>query len=297
MLPDTLLIVSLKMYFSPARTLDYLRAMLDPLNDILPAEHLRQRLLLALIPDFVTIYPCAEILKATSLQSQQQRQPPPLLLGAQDCFWESSGAFTGEVSPQTLRAVGVTLVELGHAERRSLFAESDAQVARKAAAACANGLVPLVCIGELTAPVPVSTGSTAAAAGAGAASSSTISPTSPSSPAVDECAAQIRPVLEAVPADADVIFAYEPVWAIGKPAPAGVDHVARVVAGIRAVIGDCGARQRRSGDVRVLYGGSAGPGLWAQAGMADVVDGMFLGRFAHDIAGLRAVVHEVQQTL
>ncbi|EAW13968.1 triose-phosphate isomerase [Aspergillus clavatus NRRL 1] len=273
-LPQNLLIISLKMYFTPDRTLNYLRALLDPQNALLRPES-RSKLLLALIPDFLTIYPCAQILKehstASSSNSNSPSTSPALLLGAQDCFWESSGAYTGEVSPQSLRAVGASIVELGHAERRAIFGETEAQTAQKAAAACASGLVPLVCVGEVTAPGPVAS----AAVGR----------------AVSECEAQIRPVIEAIPAEAPVIFAYEPVWAIGKPQPAGVEHVAAVVEGIRAVIGS------RAGQVRVLYGGSAGPGLWGPGGLGKAVDGMFLGRFAHEIEGVKKVVREVEKTL
>lgn len=283
-LPDTLLIISLKLYFSPSRTLDYLRALLDPASDIVrPAN--RAKLLLALIPDFLTIYPCAEIIHAHESRLPHApasvQLPPSFLLGAQDCFWEESGPYTGEVSPRALRSVGASIVELGHAERRSIFGETNEAVAKKAAAACREGLIPLVCIGEITPP----SSSSASDGGNG----------DPVAAAVRECDVQVRPVLDAIPADAPVIFAYEPVWAIGKPAPAGVDHVSAVVQGIRDVIGR--AAPSRPGDVRVLYGGSAGPGLWDQGGLGKAVDGMFLGRFAHEPEGVRKVVREVEGSL
>jgi triosephosphate isomerase len=132
-------------------------------------------------------------------------------------------------------------------------------------------MVPLVCVGEITAP--------------GAIASEAVGR------AVAECAVLVRAVLDAVPGDAPVIFAYEPVWAIGQPRPAGVDHVAAVVSGIRGVVGE------RAGTVRVLYGGSAGPGLWSGGGLGQAVDGMFLGRFAHEISGVREVVREVEESL
>jgi triosephosphate isomerase len=272
-LPKNLLLISLKMYFEPSRTLDYCRALLDPKNDIVRPEN-RSKLLLALIPDFLTIYPCAEIIKeyeSTLPKDDSPSLPAPFLLGAQDCFWESLGPYTGEVSPLALRSMGVSIVELGHAERRSIFGETDEQAARKAAATSAQGMVPLVCIGEVSAPGPV----VSQAVGL----------------AVSECEVQIRAVLNAIPADAPVIFAYEPVWAIGQPKPAGVDHISAVVDGLRALIG------QRPGDVRILYGGSAGPGLWGSGGLGKAVDGMFLGRFAHEIEGVRKVVREVEETL
>ncbi|KAJ5542385.1 hypothetical protein N7461_008388 [Penicillium sp. DV-2018c] len=272
-LPEKLLLISLKMYFTPDRTLTYLRDLLNPSNEIVHPQN-RDKLLLALIPDFLTIWPCAQILKeyeSNLAASGISPSPSPFLLGAQDCFWEPQGAYTGEVSPASIRSLGCSIVELGHAERRAIFNESDDQTARKAAAACAQHMVPLVCVGEVTAPGPIASQAVGQA--------------------VSECAVLVRAVLAAIPADAPVIFAYEPVWAIGQPKPAGVDHVAAVVEGIRAVIGD------RPGTARVLYGGSAGPGLWGAGGLGKAVDGMFLGRFAHEVEGVRKVVQEVEETL
>ncbi|KAL1959148.1 hypothetical protein VTO42DRAFT_2653 [Malbranchea cinnamomea] len=291
-LPKNLLIISLKMYFTPSRTLDYLKALLDPQNEIVRQQN-RSKLLVALIPDFLTIHPCSLILKqfeeglstassgpggasSTSSGETSSSLPPPFLLGAQDCFWEKLGAYTGEVSPQCLKEIGVSIVELGHAERRAIFHETDAEVGKKAAAVSAEGMVPLVCVGEVSAPE----GDAAAAV----------------ANAVKECVVQVQAVLEAIPAYAPVIFAYEPVWAIGKPAPAGVDHISGVVAGIRAAV-EAISGGKREGDVRVLYGGSAGPGLWGEGGLGKAVDGMFLGRFAHEVEGVRKVVREVEATL
>lgn len=263
------------MYFEPDRTLSYLKALLDPKNEIVRPQN-RSKLLLALIPDFLTIYPCAEILRnwqstlAEPIDSDSS-VPPPFLLGAQDCFWESLGAYTGEVSPLALRQLGASIVELGHAERRSIFGETNEQTGKKAAAASAQGMIPLVCIGEVREPGHVASEAVGLA--------------------VRDCEVQIRAVLTAIPPEAPVIFAYEPVWAIGKPEPAGVEHVAAVVEGIRQVIG------KRAGDFRVLYGGSAGPGLWGKGGLGKAVDGMFLGRFAHEIDGVRKVVQEVEESL
>lgn len=272
-LPEKLLLISLKMYFTPDRTLSYLRGLLDPSNEIVRPEN-RQKLLLALIPDFLTIWPCADILReyeAKLVGSGPPMTPPPFFLGAQDCMWEEYGAYTGEVSPAAIKSLGCSIVELGHAERRAIFGETDEQTARKAAATCAQKMVPLVCVGEVTAP--------------GAVASEAVGQ------AVAECSVLIKAVLAAIPDDAPVIFAYEPVWAIGKPKPAGVDHVAAVVQGIRTVIGP------RPGAARVLYGGSAGPGLWSAGGLGQAVDGMFLGRFAHEVEGVRKVVREVEETL
>jgi triosephosphate isomerase len=176
-------------------------------------------------------------------------------LAAQDVFWERGGPYTGEITAPMLAELGVAYAEVGHAERRRLFGEDDAITARKAAAAVRAGLVPVVCIGE--------TGGDAA----------------------ETCLIQAEAVLGALPEDADVIFAYEPVWAIGAAAPAPAGHVINVAERLRERF------ELRSGRTRLLYGGSAGPGLFAS--LAGAVDGLFLGRFAHDIHNLRSVLAEV----
>jgi triosephosphate isomerase len=186
------------------------------------------------------------------------------MLGAQDTFWEDKGAYTGEVSPLVLRQAGAKIVEIGHAERRAQFGETDDWAAKKAGAAARNGLIPLVCIGEKT-------HHNVASAAVGAA--------------IAECKPQVMSVLGAVPDGSEVILAYEPVWAIGAKEPADPDHVVNVTKELRKLASG------RSGVTRIVYGGSAGPGTYAR--IAEGVDGLFLGRFAHDIHNLKKVIEEV----
>jgi len=234
--------VSLKMYFSLERTAEYIRACttLAPLA-------LSHQVDVFIIPDFLSLAAASTAFRLAA---------PSMRLGAQDCFWEDEGAFTGEVSPAVLKSVGCSIVELGHAERRRLFEETDELIAKKATAAVRNGLTPLVCIGEKT------QGSV--------------------QEVVKECRPQIESVLEAT-GEAEIIFAYEPVWAIGKPKPAAAEYVVSVTKELRQL---CGERE-----VRFLYGGSAGPGTYEA--MQEGVDGLFLGRFGHDPERLREVIGEV----
>lgn len=275
-LPPTLLLISTKSYFSPARTLAYLRELLDPANGILPLALPPTALLFSLIPDFLTIHPCASILS-------DQSSHWPLLLGAQDCAPHSSyGPFTGSIVPAALHDLGVRIVELGHAERRAHLSETDATTAAKASAVSACGMVPLICIGETDSP-PSSGAPMSMAVGN----------------AMRQLTPQITSVLTAVPLVAPVIFAYEPVWAIGAAQPAGVDFVGPVVQAIRGIVAGVAGR---TGETRVVYGGSAGPGLWSGKtnggnGLGEWVDGMFLGRFAHEISGVKAVVDEVVESI
>src|SRR4029077_4531101 len=83
-----------------------------------------------------------------SVQTVLEADRIPISLGAQHCHWEPKGAFTGEVSPPMLAALQVTYVIAGHSERRELFGETDDVVARKVKAILANGMTPIMCVGE-----------------------------------------------------------------------------------------------------------------------------------------------------
>lgn len=239
---------SLKMYFDLPSTLRYIQSVAS-----LSGSAEEANVDLFVIPDFITLQQTKQTLSGTHVW-----------LGAQDCYSEDTGAFTGEVSPLTLSQAGVKIVEIGHAERRRLFGETDEDVAKKAAATVRNGMIPLVCIGERSK-------SNIASQAVGIA--------------VSECKPQVEAALSQIPDDAEVILAYEPVWAIGASEPAGADHVVAVTQNLRALVSE------RKGRTRILYGGSAGPGTFQN--LKDGVDGLFLGRFAHDPANLTKVIEEM----
>lgn len=239
---------SLKMYFDLPNTLSYIDAVAS-----LSSSADKANVDLFVIPEFVTL-----------LSAQQKLGGTKVILGAQDTYSEDKGAYTGEVSPVTLSQAGVKIVEIGHAERRRLFGETDEDVARKAAAVVRNGMIPLVCIGEKT---------------KGSIASQAVGL------AVSECKPQILAALSQIPDDAEVILAYEPVWAIGASEPAGADHVVAVTQNLRALVAS------RQGRTRILYGGSAGPGTFGK--LKEGVDGLFLGRFAHDVKNLEKVIQEL----
>ncbi|PHH59958.1 hypothetical protein CDD81_2357 [Ophiocordyceps australis] len=242
--------LSTKMYFSLSRTRDFTRQLLSLLGSIAPAS--LAEIDIFIIPDFVSL---------TSTAAQLASCAVPVLLGAQDCHWQDSGAFTGEVSAAVLHEAGVGLVEVGHAERRRLFGEDDAMVAKKAAAVVSNAMVPLVCIGEQT-PGDVAS-------------------------AVAQCRLQVEAVMAAVPDDAPLVLAYEPVWAIGATRPAEPQHVVAVAQAIRQL--ECVTARRTP--TRILYGGSAGPGLFQQ--LSGSLDGLFLGRFGHEPARFVDTIRDV----
>lgn len=238
--------VSLKMYFGHREALDWMRRAVG-----LAAAHAAVRsgdVGVFLIPGYLSVLPALE-----------QASGTPVRIGAQDVAATEPGPFTGEVSAAELAEVGVRVVEIGHAERRRLFAEDDAVVAAKTAAALRHRITPVLCVGE--------TGPGDAAA------------------AIAATRAQVRAALADAPRGA-IVLAYEPVWAIGAPEPAPDAHIRAVCAALRA---DLAADPARAGSA-VIYGGSAGPGLLTRLG--DEVDGLFLGRFAHDPAALTAVLDE-----
>ncbi|KAI9726099.1 MAG: hypothetical protein M1828_002107 [Chrysothrix sp. TS-e1954] len=243
--PRRLVGVSTKMYFGVEQTKAYVR---DLLTHLPTTSTLFDDVDIFLIPDFVSLSPVADLLRNSRL-----------ILGGQNCFHEDNGPYTGEVSPAQLREVGCKIVELGHAERRRIFGETDYDAAKKAAAACRNDLIPLVCIGEKT--------------------------RGEISVAIAECRPQVLSLLDAVPEGSEVIFAYEPVWAIGQPNPANAEHVVGVTKAIHEMC------RGRKGLTRVLYGGSAGPGLYTK--LAEGCDGLFLGRFAHKPEAFVQTIEEI----
>ncbi|MDQ1530041.1 MAG: triosephosphate isomerase [Microbacteriaceae bacterium] len=242
--------VSLKMYFDPERSAAWAKRVAA-----IAAGHPDVRdggLRLFVLPSLPALPVVLEELRGTGIE-----------VGAQDLFWEDRGPYTGGVSGADLAAVGCTLAEIGHAERRRHFGETDATINRKVAAAVRNGLTPVLCVGERV------RGSAADASA--------------------ECLAQLESALADLPpltGNASLIVAYEPEWAIGVQEAAAPAHVDAVTADLREVLD----RAAWPGGTSVIYGGSAGPGLLPQLGSA--VDGLFLGRFAHDPDALGAILDD-----
>lgn len=238
--------VSLKMYFTHRRALTWF-------DDVaaIARDHAAVRdgaVELFVTPSYLQVLPAITAFTGTRVG-----------VGGQDVAAEETGAFTGEVSAAELAEVGATIAEIGHAERRRLYGETDQVVSAKTGAALRAGLTPLLCIGE--------TEHQDADAAAGTA------------------VAQLHSALEGA-APGAIIVAYEPVWAIGAPEPAPHPHIRTVAAALRAALD---AAPDRGGSA-VIYGGAAGPGLLTALG--DTVDGVFLGRFAHDATALATVLDE-----
>jgi triosephosphate isomerase len=193
-----------------------------------------------LLPPFISIWPVQQLLAGD----------PRIAVGAQDCYWENAGAFTGQVSADMLRE-SCQHVLIGHSERRHLFGDSNETVRRKLNAVLAADLRPLLAVGE-TAEVRSGLGGLSAA--------------------------QLR----------TCAVAYEPVWAIGAGKTAEPDGIAATTAEIREVLDqlDRGA----GAEIRVLYGGSVtAASAGSILGLAEV-DGALVGGASLDPEEFCAIV-------
>jgi triosephosphate isomerase len=192
-------------------------------------------------------------------------------VGAQNMHWDDAGAWTGEISPLMLKECGLDLIELGHSERREHFGETNATVGLKTAAAVRHGFVPLICVGE-----------TLAEREAGRAD--------------EVLTAQVLGALNGLQGDqlsAEILFAYEPVWAIGeKGIPASADYADKQQALIKQI-----AATRLGRTPPVLYGGSVNPGNAAELVGQPHIDGLFIGRSAWQPEGYIDILKRVSAAI
>jgi triosephosphate isomerase len=182
-------------------------------------------------------------------------QGTPVVAGAQNFYYEDSGAFTGEVSAPMLEDVGAGAVIVGHSERREIFGETNGTVGRKAARAVSAGLLPVVCVGE-----------TKEERDAGSM--------------WEKVSGQVRAVFEHLDAGevggGAIVFAYEPIWAIGTGETATPVDAQDASGRIRGLLGTLGGEDFAR-DVRILYGGSIKPGNVDDIMAQKDVDGGLVG--------------------
>ena len=174
-------------------------------------------------------------------------------VAAQNCYWEKSGAFTGEIAADMLAQMGVSYVILGHSERRTYFGDTDATVAKRVRGALDAGLTAILCVGEYL--EQREQGITA-----------------------EICAMQTKIALEGVSAEemSRVIIAYEPVWAIGTGKTATAEQANEVCAQIREVLTSLYDAETAKG-VTIQYGGSMNAGNAAELLAMSDVDGGLIG--------------------
>ena len=183
-----------------------------------------------------------------------------LIVGAQDVHWEPKGAFTGATSVALARGAGAAAALVGHSERRHVFGDSDDATRRKLVAVLDGGLQGVLCVGEKLDQRE-----------AGQTDS------------VIE--GQLRSALDGVNTSADLIVAYEPVWAIGTGRNATPEDAARAHRGIRNVLQDLGFPS----DLPVLYGGSVNGGNAAALLDQREIDGLLVGGASLDPDGWAAI--------
>jgi len=232
-----------KMHKTAAETAAFLDALLPRV------DALRAQIEIVVAPPFTSLQLGGERLRDSRVR-----------LGAQTMHWELKGAFTGEVSAPMLRELGVSHVILGHSERRAYCDETDHKVNLKVHTALAQGLVPIVCVGE-----------TLDERGAGATDERVVS--------------QTRAALlgVATPDLAKVAIAYEPIWAIGTGQNCEPQEANRVMAVIRRAVDGLGATP-------ILYGGSMTPANVASYVERSEINGGLVGGASLDPAGFATLI-------
>jgi len=189
-----------------------------------------------------------------------------IVYGAQDLSPHDSGAYTGDIAGPMLAKLGCTYVAIGHSERREYHAETDDVVNDKVRAACRNGLIPILCVGERL-EVRREGGQVA------------------------HTTAQLRAALVDVPADKarTLVVAYEPVWAIGTGEVATPDDAQEVCAELRTALAELYSGDLADG-VRILYGGSVKPDNVAGIMAQPDVDGALVGGASLSVDDFAAIV-------
>lgn len=227
-------------------------------------EALRNKLNPA-VYDRVDVVICPPFTAIRSVQTTIDGDDLPMLVGAQNMHWETSGAYTGEIAAPMLTKLGVTYVILGHSERREYFRETDEMVNRKAKSALENKLIPIMCVGETLDEREA--GSTEA-----------------------KVSGQVRNGLKGISKEqvAGMVIAYEPIWAIGTGRTASADDAQETILLIREVARDMVADA--ADELRIQYGGSVKAGNIDELMSKPDIDGVLVGGASLDPDELSRIV-------
>jgi triosephosphate isomerase len=237
-----------KMHMTVAETVMFVKEFRGLVKDVEDVE-------IVLAPPFTALHAAVEAARNSNI-----------VIAGQDVYWERQGAFTGEVSAPMLREAGAEYVIVGHSERRTLFGETDAAVNRKAVAAFAAGLTPIVCIGETL--DQRERGETFAV--------------------LDR---QITEGLDGLTAErmTQLVVAYEPVWAIGTGRNATPEQAAEAHGHVRRRLRQWFGAGAAEG-CRVIYGGSVKVENARALVTQPDVDGALVGGASLDVRGFCAIV-------
>jgi triosephosphate isomerase len=238
-------------------------------NNHLEAIQLVQKLVARLRDDDyrlvdVSVHPPFTALR--SIQTLIEGDKLDIVLGAQNCYWEEEGAYTGEVSPGMLAKLNVQYVIVGHSERREHFDETDEDVNRKAKAVFAADMTPIMCVGE-----------TKDEREAGQAE--------------DKVRSQIQAGLDGLSESqvASMVVAYEPIWAIGTGDTATAEDAQSMCELIRKVVADVHGKEAADA-LRVQYGGSVKADNAAELLTQPDIDGALVGGASLDADGFAKIV-------
>lgn len=188
-------------------------------------------------------------------------------VGAQNMYFEESGAFTGEVAPNMLQELGVDYVVIGHSERRQYFAETDETVNLKVKAAFAHNLLPIVCCGETLEEREANVTN-------------------------EVIGKQIKLDLAGLTKEQaeKVVIAYEPIWAIGTGKTATDDQANETIGAIRKTVEEVYGKEVAE-KVRIQYGGSVKPGTIKAQMAKPEIDGALVGGASLKAADFSAIVN------
>lgn len=238
-----------KMYKTVAEGRELVAGLLAGLGEAADRE-------VVVCPPYTALYAIGEQVAGTSIS-----------LGAQEVFYEAQGAYTGAVAPQMLSDVGCRYAIVGHSERRQFFGDTDATVNRKLRAALANGLRPIMCVGESK-------------------------PQRDSGQAESIVTAQVRAGLVDVSAEqmADVVIAYEPIWAIGTGDTATSADAQAMHAAIRATLAEIFGDEVAQ-TVRIQYGGSVKPDNVDELMAQPDIDGALVGGASLKADSFLRIIH------
>ena len=224
------------------------------LEEIIPLVKDAQCEVVACVP-YVDLATAIEVTKDTNIK-----------IGAENCHWAESGAFTGEISTGMLKEIGVEYVILGHSERRDYFGETDEGVNKRARAAFAAGLTPIICCGESLEIREAGT-------------------------YIAHVVKQIKAALDGFTADevGKLVIAYEPIWAIGTGKTATFEQAEEVCKAIREAVAEVFG-QTAADAIRIQYGGSVKPATIKDLMAQPNVDGALVGGASLKAADFSAIV-------
>jgi triosephosphate isomerase (TIM) len=196
-----------------------------------------------------------------------------VMAGAQNFYYEDSGAYTGEVSAPMLLDVGAEAVIVGHSERREIFGEDDEMVARKTKRAVEAELLPIVCVGE-----------TKEERDAGGM--------------WEKVSGQVRRVIEDLEGAGGeiIVFAYEPIWAIGTGDTATPEDAQEAIGKIRDLLRELGGDDFAE-SVRILYGGSVKPNNAAEIMSQEDIDGALVGGASLQVESFVELIEAAQNAV